>query len=112
MVTDMASCREFTSDGRDNGLVPANVVEDEFDWHNLFVGQYSMGDIGLVRYTSINNHHPIYWKDSKNFADGKTHHVRDSLFLNDPTDRYGVLQFLGPSGPSLSPSQTRPSRAV
>jgi len=99
MVTDMASCQEFTSDGRDNGLVPANVVEDEFDWHNLFVGQYSLGDVGLVRYTSINNHHPIYWKDSKNFADGKTHHIRDSLFLNDPTDRYGVLQFLGPSGP-------------
>ena len=39
-VVDMGSCSEFTEDGRDNGLVPANVIEDQFDWHNDFVGQY------------------------------------------------------------------------
>ena len=38
-VVDMGSCGEFTEDGRDNGLTPANVIEDQFDWHNDFVGQ-------------------------------------------------------------------------
>ena len=39
LVIDMGSCGEFTEDGRDNGLIPANVIEDQFDWHNDFVGQ-------------------------------------------------------------------------
>eukprot|EP00913_Durusdinium_trenchii_P018642 g17517.t3 len=47
-VVDMGSCGEFTQDGRDNGLSPANVIEDQFDWHNDFVGQYSMGDDDTV----------------------------------------------------------------
>lgn len=38
-MVDMGSCGEFTQDGRDNGLSPANVIEDQFDWHNDFVGQ-------------------------------------------------------------------------
>ena len=38
---------------KDNGLNPANVIEDQFDWHNVFTGQYYMGDItykGLVQF--------------------------------------------------------------
>ena len=38
-MVDMGSCGEFTEEGRDNGLTPANVIEDQFDWHNDFVGQ-------------------------------------------------------------------------
>ena len=38
-VIDMGSCGEFTEDGRDNGLIPANVIEDQFDCHNDVVGQ-------------------------------------------------------------------------
>ena len=28
-VADMGSCGEFTEDGRDNGVTPANVIEDQ-----------------------------------------------------------------------------------
>jgi len=100
-VIDMGSCSEFTEDGRDNGLVPANVIEDQFDWHNDFVGQYSMGDIAFRRFISVNNAHDLYWKESKNFADGVSHHVRDSLFLSDPNDDtiIKIALIAGPSGP-------------
>merc|ERR1712151_854500 len=97
MLTDHKSCDEFTSDGRDNGVV--NEVHDELDYHNQYVGQYAMGDVQFVNYTGINNTHNMYWKTSKNFADGRLFHVVDSLIANDPSDSYGQMQFLGPSGP-------------
>ena len=28
-MADMGTCGEFTEDGRDNGLTPANVIEDQ-----------------------------------------------------------------------------------
>jgi len=92
-------CGAFTEDGTDNGVVPANVIEDEFDWHNMFVGGYANGDISYVRYTSVNNAHGMYWKRSKNFADGTSHHIVDSVFANHRSLGYGALQLLGPSGP-------------
>eukprot|EP00443_Scrippsiella_acuminata_P042009 CAMPEP_0115286310 /NCGR_PEP_ID=MMETSP0270-20121206/61878_1 /TAXON_ID=71861 /ORGANISM="Scrippsiella trochoidea, Strain CCMP3099" /LENGTH=1525 /DNA_ID=CAMNT_0002703355 /DNA_START=436 /DNA_END=5010 /DNA_ORIENTATION=+ len=92
-------CPEFTTDGKDNGVVPANVVEDEFDYHNIFVGVYSLGDVSFVRYVSLNNAHSFYWKTSKNFADGVSHHFKDGLIANNDKDAYGRLQVLGPSGP-------------
>eukprot|EP00437_Effrenium_voratum_P009909 CAMPEP_0181428788 /NCGR_PEP_ID=MMETSP1110-20121109/16861_1 /TAXON_ID=174948 /ORGANISM="Symbiodinium sp., Strain CCMP421" /LENGTH=1773 /DNA_ID=CAMNT_0023552029 /DNA_START=37 /DNA_END=5358 /DNA_ORIENTATION=- len=100
-VIDMGTCSEFTEDGRDNGLNPANVIEDQFDWHNEFVGQYSMGDIAFVRMIGVNNAHNMYWKESKNFADGQSHHIRDSLFLSDPNDDtlLRIALFAGPAGP-------------
>merc|ERR550534_2703644 len=100
-VIDKATCQEFTVDGADNGLQPANVVKDEFDWHNMFVGQYNMGDVQFVNYTGVNNAHNMYWKSSKNFADQRLWHILDSTILNDPTDRWGNLQFLGPGGPHV-----------
>lgn len=92
-------CGEFTETGEDNGVVPANVIEDEFDWHNMFVGQYSGGDISYVRYTSVNNAHSMYWKKSKNFADGVSHHIKDSIIANHRSLGYGSLQIFGPAGP-------------
>jgi len=80
-------------------VTPPNFIEDHFDWHNTFNGQYSMGDISYVRYISVNNGHSMYWKTSKNFADGVSHHVIDSIFANDPKDSIGQLQVYGPSGP-------------
>eukprot|EP00931_Biecheleriopsis_adriatica_P093048 TRINITY_DN667_c0_g1_i1.p1 TRINITY_DN667_c0_g1~~TRINITY_DN667_c0_g1_i1.p1 ORF type:complete len:1526 (+),score=218.47 TRINITY_DN667_c0_g1_i1:80-4579(+) len=91
------SCKWFTADGRDNGVV--NEVRDEFNWHNPFVGQYAIGDIQFINYTSINNGHALYWKQGKNFVDGRKWHILDSTFAHDPSDKYGVLQLLGPSGP-------------
>lgn len=29
-----------------------------------------MGDIAFRRFISVNNAHDLYWKESKNFADG------------------------------------------
>lgn len=97
VVNNRESCKWFTPDGRDNGVV--NEVRDEFNWHNVFVGQYAIGDIQFVNYTSVNNGHAMYWKQGKNFADGRLWHMLDSTFAHDPNDRYGVLQVLGPSGP-------------
>eukprot|EP00927_Polykrikos_kofoidii_P025548 TRINITY_DN2292_c0_g1_i5.p1 TRINITY_DN2292_c0_g1~~TRINITY_DN2292_c0_g1_i5.p1 ORF type:complete len:1175 (-),score=137.28 TRINITY_DN2292_c0_g1_i5:107-3631(-) len=96
-VTDMSSCGEFTAEGKDNGVDPANLVEDEFDWHNMFVGAYHMGDVRFERFTSVNNNAPLYWKTSKNFADGGWEHIKDAVFANDPGD-YGGLSLLAPNG--------------
>ena len=43
-----------------------------------------MGDVSFLRFVSVNNAHDLYWKQSKNFADGVSHHIKDSLFLTDP----------------------------
>ena len=126
----MSSCNEFTRDGKDNGKariislktldletsvnnwvqIPANIIEDQLDYHNMFVGQYYMGDVtykGKIQNSayhstwsdlanrigskfyfwiswglkSVNNAHGMYWKRSKNFADRKSYHIEDSLFL-------------------------------
>mmetsp|Transcript_117680 Transcript_117680/g.377616 ORF Transcript_117680/g.377616 Transcript_117680/m.377616 type:complete len:988 (+) Transcript_117680:2-2965(+) len=95
----VGGCPQFDENGKDNGVTPPNLIEDHFDWHNTFNGQYSMGDISYVRYISVNNGHSMYWKTSKNFADGVSHHVIDSIFANDPRDSIGQLQVYGPSGP-------------
>jgi hypothetical protein len=95
-LTDPSSCDTFTADGKDNGFV--NEVHDHFDWHNTFVGFYALGDVQLINYTGVNNGHAMYWKASKNFADGRLWHVVGSTFVQEDHD-YGVLQFLGPSGP-------------
>jgi parallel beta-helix repeat protein len=59
-ITDFASCDITTKDGTDNGLL--SVIEDQFEWHQGFIGQYSLGDIQYLRYTSVNNGNPMYWK--------------------------------------------------
>lgn len=91
------SCDEFMEDGTDNGHV--NLIEDQFDWHNTFVGGYFMGDISFVRYTSVNNEHALYWKFSKNFAKSDAYHVKDSIIVNDPNDMvHGQLKVMLPGG--------------
>ena len=94
------TCEMFKHSGEDNGVVCR--IEDQFDWHNEFVGGYFAGDISWVRYTSVNNDHPIYWKWSKNFVDGKSVHIEDSLIVNDRNDHVkGILRLLLPGGPFL-----------
>ena len=60
---------------------------------------HSRSERRYINYTSINNGHAMYWKQGKNFVDKRPWHVLDSTFANDPADKFGVLQFLGPSGP-------------
>ena len=76
---------QVTPEGADSGVVPANVVEDELDWHNEFVGQYVLTDVRYVRYVGINNMHCMYWKSSKKFADQGLYHVTDSMCINVPS---------------------------
>ena len=93
---------EVDADGKDTGLVPANVVEDELDWHNEFVGQYTLTDVRYSRYVGINNQHCMYWKSSKNFADGSLYHITDSICINAPIvgDLFSIPagQFFWPRG--------------
>jgi len=85
-ATDWSSCSELTADGHDNGVQPANLIEDQLDYHNLFVGQYDLGDVEYRRYMGINNAHCMYYKSSKNFADRKSYHMRDSVCITDSSD--------------------------
>jgi len=82
-VIDMDKCwQEVTADGTDNGVVPASKVEDGFDWHNDFVGQYTAGDISFIRFTAAACNTGMYWKRSKNFADPDAWHISDSVFAD------------------------------
>jgi len=95
----MESCFQFKSDGSDNGAIPANLIETQFDWHNMFVGQYYVGDISYKGLISVNNVHGMYWKRSKNFADEVSYHIQDSVFLNDPNDHvFGIFHSFLPGG--------------
>jgi len=90
-----SSCQEFKDNGDDNGHVSA--VVDGLDFFNNLVGQYDLGDIQWLRFNSINNNHGMYWKSTKNFADGCTVHVKDSVFRTYD-GMWGVGLFLGPGG--------------
>eukprot|EP00122_Pirum_gemmata_P007993 Pgem_evm1s7355 len=98
-VTNFDSCKEFKKDGSDNGVKPANKVENGLDYHNMFVGQYTLGDIKYKNYTFINNHNQMYWKRGKSMADQVSAHIEDCTFAQDETDNYGFLQLLLPGGP-------------
>eukprot|EP00931_Biecheleriopsis_adriatica_P054763 TRINITY_DN32266_c0_g1_i1.p1 TRINITY_DN32266_c0_g1~~TRINITY_DN32266_c0_g1_i1.p1 ORF type:complete len:1098 (+),score=130.59 TRINITY_DN32266_c0_g1_i1:50-3343(+) len=98
LVTDLSSCEEFTGDGQDNGLAVANEVRSDFNWHNDLVGQYSLGDVQFINLTSISNNINLYWKVSKNFADGRLWHVLDSTFAHASSSSFGSLQLFGPGG--------------
>merc|ERR1740139_1477592 len=95
-LADKRSCDPFTADGKDNGVV--SEIHNQFDWHNTFVGMYAAGDLQFVNYTSVNNGHTMYWKASKNFADGRLWHMKDCTFAHDRWD-FGSLKLLGPAGP-------------
>lgn len=73
------SCDEFKPDGSDNGV--KGIVKDGLDFFNDFVGQYELGDIQYLRYTGVNNLKSMYWKHTKNFADGYSAHIKDSRFV-------------------------------
>jgi len=80
----MESCNAFTRpDGKDNGFV--SVIKNDFNYHNMFVGGYSIGDIEFDGLLSVNNLNNGYWKRSKNFAEPGRYHVKNSFFLADPS---------------------------
>ena len=102
----MSTCGRFKPNGEDNGKT--SFIDDHFDYHNEFVGGYAMGDISFRRLKSIDNANMLYWKESKNFADGVSYHVEDSFFAHKPgifsinssksdfPGEYGMLHALAP----------------
>ena len=83
------SCQAYLPDGSDNGYL--TVIDDDTEWSNNGVGHYSLGDFMYRNYVAIRNSASIYWKVSKNFADGKSAHIRNAVFVD--------TGFMGPSGP-------------
>ena len=74
------NCKGFTPSGDDNGL-PA-VVVNNVDYGNAFVGGYSVGDLQYGGHTSVGNLNNLYWKTTKNFADGCSAHVSNGTFID------------------------------
>jgi hypothetical protein len=72
---------DMYGDGRvtyDRGISSAHI--DTFDYGNAFVGHYNAGDIQYNRHTSVNNLNLVYWKETKNFANGCASHIVDSYY--------------------------------
>lgn len=53
-------CAEFAADGSDNGLLA--IIEDSIEYHSIFVGHYTLGDVQFKNLTSFYNSHAMYWK--------------------------------------------------
>ena len=85
----------------------------------MFVGQYYMGDVtykgkiqngayhstyksdrikflflNLLRVKKREQRHGMYWKRSKNFADKKSYHIEDSLFLTAAGEKNTLKLFI------------------
>ena len=87
MNEDLSYCNGFYDDNmygedriHDRGIPVAHV--DTFDYGNAFVGHYNAGDIQYHRHASINNLNLVYWKETKNFANGCASHIVDSYYAN------------------------------
>ncbi len=75
---DKYLCEGFDSDGITRGLSQA--IVNNLDYHNVFVGQYGVGDLQYKQHTSISNNNLIYWKMTKNFEDGCSAHISRSYY--------------------------------
>jgi hypothetical protein len=73
-----AGCEAFDETGEDRGL-PVPVV-DGTDYHNNWMGAYNLGDVQYQREHQPDSLNTMYWKETKNMADGCSAHVLDSVF--------------------------------
>jgi hypothetical protein len=75
----MESCEvNWLDDGTDNGY-PMR-LSGNIDYDSVFVGGYSMGDIQWHAHTSLYCLSGLYWKNTKNMADGCSAHVKGGFF--------------------------------
>ena len=70
---DQSFCEGFDNQGYERGA-PGSMV-DNIDYHNAFVGHYGAGDIQHNGHHSYSNLNLIYWKETKNFANGCSSHL-------------------------------------
>jgi hypothetical protein len=59
------------------------------DYHNSFVGAYHLGDIQFRDHHSQESSNILYWKETKNFADGCAPHIIGSTFADGNMDMPG-----------------------
>ena len=76
----VSSCDAFTSTGLDNGF-PV-VLQNNVDYDNVFVGGYSYADVQYRGHIALNNLNNVYWKETKNFADGCSAHISNSYYAD------------------------------
>jgi len=81
VITDRTTCNAFDASGNDRGL--PQQVRYNVDYDNVFVGQYSLGDVQHAYHTSIHNNELMYWKETKNFADGCSSHVYNGYYAGN-----------------------------
>lgn len=79
-ITDSSGCRPFTANGGDNGV--GVMVSHSVDYQNAFVGQYNAGDLQYYKHMSLSNNNNIYWKETKNFADGCSAHISNGYYAD------------------------------
>lgn len=72
------TCAALDPDGSDRGA-PVSIVNN-VDYDNVFVGHYTAGDIQHRGHRSFSNNNLIYWKETKNFADGCASHISDAYY--------------------------------
>lgn len=96
---DRSVCDATRPDGTDNGFL--SVIDQSIEWHQLFIGQYSLGDFQYKNYTCVNSGTCMYWKVGKNFAnDLTTQHIDEAYVFGDSTmsGSTGSTSMHGPAG--------------
>ena len=71
--TDRATCGGFDAAGGDRGV--STLLDENVDYGNVFVGQYDAGDIQYREHSAYDSNNLLYWKTTKNFADGCSAHL-------------------------------------
>lgn len=79
-LTNSSGCVPFTASGGDNGV--SVLVSGSVDYENSFVGGYDVGDVQYSQHSAFSNNNNIYWKETKNFADGCSAHISDGYYAD------------------------------
>jgi len=77
---NQGTCAALTNDGLDRGK-PVSILNN-VDYDTVFVGHYNAGDMQHRGHTSHGNNNLIYWKETKNFADGCAAHLSDGYYAH------------------------------
>ena len=81
---DQSLCEGFDDEGNTRGVSAA--FQNNFDYHNAFVGHYMAGDIQYNGHQSHDNNNLIYWKETK---------VSEQLSFRDIIFRiHSIIRFL------------------
>jgi hypothetical protein len=75
---NLSQCGGFDASGAERGAPQA--LWHNVDWRNKFVGQYDAGDIQYHEHTSVECANLLYWKTTKNSADGCAAHLSGGLW--------------------------------